>query len=153
MSIEAIAALASEATARPHEDEWPVLAAALGDHLDEALGEPEVLREVVGRLLAIVVASDAQFVVSASSAGRLLVGAAMASTDVPLRALVRGARAERVIVVDGVLATGVNLSRAVEFARGSGAGTVVAVAVTSARRELPDIPGASELIVLVPPDG
>jgi hypothetical protein len=150
MSIEAIAALASEATAGPDDANWPVLAAALGDHLDEALAEPDVLREVVARLLNVAVAHDVQIVLSASSAGRMIVGAAMANANNGLRVLVDGERATRVVVIDGVLATGVNLSRAVALARGSGAETVVAVAVTSARNDLPEIPGASELVVLVP---
>jgi phosphoribosylpyrophosphate synthetase len=150
MSIQAIAELASEASAGPDATEWPVLAAALGDRLDEALAEPDVLREVVTRLLAVVAQHDASFVMSASAAGRLIVGAVVANAGTGVRALVNGAQAESVVVVDGVIATGVNLSRAVEVARGSGAQTVVAVAVTSARHELPEIPGASEVVVLVP---
>jgi hypothetical protein len=150
MSVEAIAALASEAMAGPRTPEWPVLAAALGDHLDDALAEPEFLREVVTRFMEVAVAHDAQFVLSASSTGRLIVGAAMANAGNGLRALVNGTNAERVVVIDGVLATGVNLARAVEIARRSGATTVVAVAVTAAWREAPPIPGASTVVVLVP---
>ena len=124
-------------------------AAALGDRLDEELADPAVLREVVTRLLDVAAAHDASFVMSASAAGRMIVGAALANADSGLRALVNGARPERVVVVDGVLATGVNMSRAVGMARDLGADTVVAVAVTSARPEPPDIPGASDVIVLV----
>jgi phosphoribosylpyrophosphate synthetase len=150
MSIEAIAELASEASAGPDTTDWPVRAAALGEQLEEALAEPNVLREIVMRLLEVAAQHDASAIMSASAAGRLIVGAAVASADTEIRALVNGTRAERVVVLDGVIATGVNLSRAVEVALGAGAQTVVAVAVTSARHELPDIPGASEVVVLVP---
>lgn len=150
MSIDSIAELASEASAGPDATEWPVRAAALGDRLEEALAEPEVLREIVARVLAVIAQHHGSFVMSASASGRLIVGAAVASADADLHALVCGTRAECVVVIDGVLATGVNLSRAVQVARDSGAQTVVAVAVTSARPELPEIPGASEIVILVP---
>jgi orotate phosphoribosyltransferase len=150
MSIDAIAALAAEAKSGPDTPEWPVIAAALGDRLDDVLAEPDVLRQVVEALVDVATAHDAHAVLGASMAGALIAGAAVANAQNGLRAFGKRTPAERVVVIDGLLATGVNLARAVEAAREQGAQIVVAVAVTSARADVPEIPGASGVVVLSP---
>ena len=149
MSIEEISAMAAEASNGP-EDEWPVLAAALGDRVDAALADPDTLRAVVARVIEIALEHNVRYVTSSSAAGRLIVGATIATGDGLVRALPSEDRVDAVIVVDSVLATGANLARGVQLAVGSGARTVVAVAVTAARRDPPAIDGAARLVVLAP---
>ena len=91
---------------------WPVAAAEVGDAVSVMLSDPEYLVEVSDRIAAVLAAEGCDAIAGTSPAGDRIAGA-VASTHT-VRVFGAGVAAKRVLVVDGVLATGAALSMAIE---------------------------------------
>lgn len=118
--------------------DWPFRIADLARHLETELGRPDVLVEVADRLVTIAKDYGCEAITGASRVGGELAGAVVARSANGLRLFSADDPADSVLVVDGVLATGAQLVRAVMAAKDAGAKRAVAVAVL-ANREAIDI--------------
>ena len=97
---------------------WPVAAAEIGDVVSVLLSDPEYLVEVSDRIAAVLAAESCDAIAGASPTGDRIAGA-VASTHT-VRMFDFAVPARRVLVVDGVLATGAALSLAIEEIQHSG---------------------------------
>jgi len=119
MTLEEIATKSTLAN-RDGPDDWPSRVIAMARDLDVHLSEPDGLRAVVGELVSIAKRLECDSVAGASPIGERLAGA-VAASDHGLRLFARGQSARSVLVLDGMLATGVQLTRAMHLAREGGA--------------------------------
>jgi hypothetical protein len=122
---------AAHAVAEGPREAWPFRAMAFGDQLDSALADPARLIDVSTRLVAVAEGHRCQAVIGASALGNRLASATVAIANNGLRIFDREAPTERVLIVDGSLATGTQVAKAARFARGAGARFTPAAVVVS----------------------
>jgi orotate phosphoribosyltransferase len=121
---------------RTSREEWPFRVAELAKELDAELANPEVLQQVADQLLGLVEKLDCQAVSGASQVGTTLAGAVVARSGNGLRLFSKDVPVESVLVLDGVLATGAQIIRAVNVVRNAGATRAVAAALLADREAL-----------------
>lgn len=127
MTLAQIVANGSRLKRHAAED-WPAPVIGIARQLDEHLADPASLKAVVIDLIKVAERFRCDAVAGASPLGERLAGAMVASGD-RLR-LFSSARQDRcVLVVDGLLATGTQLSQAMRQARDAGATHTPAVAL------------------------
>ncbi len=117
-----------KAVASARSEDWPFRVSDLARALEAELGRPDVLVAVANRLLTIAKDHGCQAVVGASRVGSHLAGALVARSVNALRLFSPAEPAESVLVVDGILATGTQVVRAVREARKAGAKHIVVAA-------------------------
>jgi adenine/guanine phosphoribosyltransferase-like PRPP-binding protein len=109
--------------------DWPFRVADLARDLEVELGHPDVLTEIADRFVVIAEEYGCQAVMGASRVGGQLAGAVVARAENGLRMFSAVDPAEVVLVIDGMLATGTQIARAVRAMKRAGAKRAVAVAV------------------------
>jgi hypothetical protein len=116
-----------------------------GRDLEDTLTDPVRLRDVTGHLAAIAADTGAAMVTGASPLGHQLAGLVVGMTQAPLTLWAQNGAHGTVLVIEGVLASGAQLTSAARRARAAGATRVVGAAVmaepsglASCRRELGD---------------
>jgi orotate phosphoribosyltransferase len=114
-------------------DEWPFRIGDIARLLDEQLQSSEVLRACARRIDAIATELGCDAIAGASSTGHQLAGAAVAASANGLRLFSRGAPSASVLVVDSLLASGVQLLRTARDLRAAGAGRVVGCVIAADR--------------------
>ncbi|MDQ6613301.1 MAG: hypothetical protein M3083_00660 [Actinomycetota bacterium] len=115
------------------DDTWPFEAAALGNRLDDELGDPGVATEVCRALISVAGERGCILMVGASASGDRLAAVASALAANGLRrATATQVLDGTVLVVDGLLATGWQIRQAARRARDRGAGRVMAAVVIDA---------------------
>jgi hypothetical protein len=120
--------------------EWPMQAMAVGEHLEAALASADALRDVSLRLVRLAEESRCDVVAGASDVGHRIAAAAVALADNGLKLFSPSGPAERVMLIDGALATGAQLIHAVRRLRAAGARDVLATVVLSVGAEAPELP-------------
>jgi hypothetical protein len=110
-------------------EDWPFLVSDLARHLEAELGQPDVLVEVADKLAAIAQDHGCQAVAGASRIGGQLAGALVARGVNGIRLFSAADPVDTVLVVDGLLATGTQIARAVRVAKDAGAKQTVAAVV------------------------
>ena len=143
--IGAIAASASAAVRSVGDEQWPFAIAEVASALQGQLSSPGVLRAVAKQVDDIAHDQNCIAVLGASSSGDQLAGAAVAETTNGLHLFRPSEPAESVLIVDTLLASGVQILRAARSARTAGARRVVGLALIAdrdgiemCRAELPD---------------
>ena len=101
---------------------WPFAAAAVGESVSAVLSDPVVLRDAADRCFALAQRHGCDAVSGASPNGEALAIATMVTHSLPR--FIEGTPASCVLVLDGVLATGVSLHLAAERLVTVGAGAV-----------------------------
>jgi hypothetical protein len=137
MSLENIVANGSRLK-RTSQQDWPAPLVGVARQLDEHLAEPASLRAVVVDLIEVARRFGCDAVAGASPIGERLAGAMVASGD-ELRLFTSAHPARCVLVVDGVVATGTQLSRAMRHALDAGAKHTPAVALMAEHDALASI--------------
>jgi len=99
--------------------------------LEAELGNPEALRIIAGDLAPIAVELGCGTMIGASSIGERIAGAFIATHGEDLNTA-RGS----VLIVDGVLSTGMQMQRAIRKAREAGAQKVAGIVVAADRDAL-----------------
>lgn len=120
--------------------EWPIRAMAVGEHLEAALASADALRDISLRLVRLAEESQCDVVAGASEVGHRLAAAAVALADNGLKLFSSSAPSERVMLIDGTLATGAQLIHAVRRLRAAGARDVFATVVLTVGAEIPELP-------------
>jgi adenine/guanine phosphoribosyltransferase-like PRPP-binding protein len=118
-----------DAVASASPQEWPLRVAELARDLEVELGHPDLLLRVADQMLAFAKDHGCQAVVGASRVGSQLAGALVARSTNGLRLFSAADPVESVLVVDGVLATGTQIARAVRVARDAGVKQAAAAVV------------------------
>jgi hypothetical protein len=139
---------------RPHS-EWIDVILRAARELEESLGDPARLGEVTSQLADVAAATGARMVTGASPLGHQLAGLVAGKAKSPLALWAQNGAYGTVLVIEGVLASGAQLSSAARRARAAGADRVVGAAViaepnglAACRRELgDDIRALSELVL------
>ncbi len=132
------AALAEvRAAAQSDADDQPFQAAAAGEALERALADPETLIAESRRLIEVAARLGCERLMGASPLGERLAGAMVALSANGLKDVSAGIEGLSVLVVDGILVTGVQLASASHRARSAGARSV-AGAVVAAAHPSPD---------------
>lgn len=116
--------------------DWPFRVADLGRELEAELGDPDVLLEIVHKFLTVAQDQGCHSVAGASRVGGQIAGAIVARATTGLRLFTTTNPADSVLVVDGMLATGTHIARAVRAAKDGGAKRVVAAAVLGSHEAL-----------------
>jgi len=124
-----IAAAAREVRTARHED-LPRRLSNLAERIETELGNPETLRSIAGDLAPLALELGCGTVVGASSTGERIAGAFIATYGADLEMSQRRERGS-VLIVDGVLTTGVQMQRAIRKAREAGADKVSGIVVAA----------------------
>jgi hypothetical protein len=126
-------------------DSWIEEIHRAGRDLEDSLTDPRRLREVTVQLAAVAADTGAAMVTGASPLGHQLAGLVVGMTKSPLALWAQNGAHGTVLVIEGVLASGAQLSSAAKRARAAGATRVVGAAViaepnglASCRKELGD---------------
>ncbi len=132
--------LVTEAARLAHADTGDRLlgAAALGDELEHRLTNSEALLEISRRVVSIAERLECESLYGASLVGERLSAAAVADRSNGLHLYSRsGPRldAQRVLIVDGIVATGASISQSVREIESRGSNPVAAAVVLDARGE------------------
>ena len=98
---------------------WPVAASGIGEVVAAQLANPELLVDIRERIAAVCVAEGCDAIAGASPIGDRIAGAVAAAHS--LRIFDDSIPSQRVLVVDGVLATGAALFLAIEEIHRAGA--------------------------------
>jgi len=112
-------------------DEWPFQAAAAGEALDEVLADPANLVRTSRQVVKIAHELGCDRVMGASPLGQRLAGAAVALGRNGLKDQSAGVRGKSVLVVDGILVSGVSIASASRRALEAGARRISALVVAS----------------------
>jgi adenine/guanine phosphoribosyltransferase-like PRPP-binding protein len=118
------------------DGEWPFRVQVVSQELEAQISDPEFLLQVADELLAIAEKFGCQAVSGASTMGAQLAGALAARSSNGLRLFTPADSAENVLVVDGVLATGAQVVRAVNVTRHSGARRAIAAVLIADKEAL-----------------
>lgn len=151
MSLEQVISEARDLNSQPRE-EWPLGAVAVGDSLETALSMPDALLVIARAIAAEAESRGYDELVGASRVGDRLAGAAVATSHGRLSLRTRATNGDRkVLVVDGVLATGAQIARMARELRGSGASRIGAIVVLALT--VPDNSrlGIDQLVILEGP--
>lgn len=124
---------------------WIAVIHRAGRDVEDALTDPAQLRDVTMRLAAVAAETGAAMVTGASPLGHQLAGLVVGMTQAPLTLWAQNGAHGTVLVIEGVLASGAQLTSAARRARAAGATRVVGAAVIAdpsglahCRRELGD---------------
>jgi hypothetical protein len=131
-------------------------AAQIAEHLEEALADPALLIEVSQQFIRIAQSLRCDRVKGVSPVGERLAGAVVAVANNGLRVYQAQQPAEHVLVIDGVAATGAQLSAACRHATSQGVPRVSAAAVlvlSSSRKYLAEHVGSVESILPITSGG
>lgn len=134
MTIEEIARRSAEL--RPGAGDWPLPAIALAGELEAELADPTTLTQVADRLVQLAISAECSAVAGASPLGDRLAGAVVAQSEGALRLSAGDMNGSRVMFLDGLVNTGVQIARALRTARRSGMENVVGGAVLGRRDAL-----------------
>ena len=111
---------AAEAVKRAPLSDRALAAASLGEALECELSAPEALRSVSRRIAELADELGCDSLMGASAVGERLAAAAVALSSNGLR-LQYGGSGQKVLIVDGLLVTGAQLSEAARSVRKAGA--------------------------------
>jgi orotate phosphoribosyltransferase len=114
-------------------NDWPFLVNEVARSLDEQLQSGDSLRAFARRIDAIAQEHACAAIFGASSTGQQLAGAAVAASANGLRLFSHGAPTANVLVVDSLLASGVQILRAAREVKAAGALRVVGCAIAADR--------------------
>lgn len=131
--------VAARAVGEGPSEEWAFRAMDFGERLESELAHPDRLTEVSRQLVDIAARSNCEQVLGASAVGERLAAAAVALAGNGLRLFANGTPGERVLIVDGTLATGTQITKAIRQARAAGAQytpAAVVVALAGAERSV-----------------
>lgn len=124
---------------------WIEVIHRAGQDVEDALTDPAQLRDMTRRLAAVAADTGAAMVTGASPLGHQLAGLVVGMTQAPLALWAQNGAHGTVLVIEGVLASGAQLTSAARRARAAGATRVVGAAVIAdpnglehCRRELGD---------------
>ena len=116
----------------------PSRTAQIGEKLRAAISDPAVFRSLSERVVVSAQHFACDAVLGASRLGDQLAAGAVALANNGLHMLADGERPKRVLIVDGLLASGMQLSRATRQVRSQGASPYAAVVIALAEAPLPD---------------
>lgn len=122
--------------------DWGFLAAELGEELERELCDPTSLLSVARQIAEIAAGDDCDAVVGASEVGDRLAGAVVAVANNGLRICAPGDSGRRVLVLDGLLASGVRLARAATEIRAAGNDVPRAAVILVAGHPAPTVVGS-----------
>lgn len=134
MTLEEIARRSADLT--PGTGDWPLPAITLAGELEAELSDPAKLIEVADRLVQLAIGAECSVVAGASPFGERLAGAVVAQSQGALRLPIGEMNGSRVMFLDGLVNTGVQIARALRAARRSGMENVVGGAVLGRRDAL-----------------
>ncbi len=113
----------------PRADDWFGAVVRAGAQLEQRLSSPDRLDEIAVRLAAVAMQLDCRMVTGASHVGDQLAGVLAARSGGRLALWAQNGTPGTVLIVDGILASGVQIASAARRARQSGAQRVVGAAV------------------------
>lgn len=155
MDVEQGIALVERTEAAP--EHWVTAIVRVGRNLEEELVDPAALRAITAALAEIAIEMNAQMVTGASALGNQLAGALAAGDRPSLQLWAQNGAHGTVLVIEGVLASGVQMARTAKRARAAGAERVVGAAVLAeasglemCRGEMADEVRALREMVLAP---
>jgi len=125
-------------TPDPANPDWPFKVAELSEGLGNALSESPELKEISLALGRVADDCGCDAVTGASSLGERLAGAIVVGTDNGLALYSRDHPAGTVLIVDGLLATGAQISRKARLVREAGTDHVVGAVVLAEHGALAD---------------
>lgn len=125
-------------------------AAEVGETVKRELADPSALTDISRRLIAVADRLGCKRVFGASPLGERLAGAVVALANNGIKEHSAGVDGQHVLVVDGLLVTGVQIAAAVRRARAEGAPKVSAAVFASLMQDSEGI--ADDLVVLQPQD-
>lgn len=141
---------------RPDGD-WIGVILRAGRDLEESLADPDRLREVTAQLADVAAVTGAGMITGASPLGNQLAGLVVGMAKPPLTLWAQNGAHGTVLVIEGVLASGAQLTSTARRARAAGADRVVGAAVVaesnglaSCRKELGDEVRALRELALAP---
>lgn len=133
--LDQIAAAGRDLRTRSPED-WPLAIAGLSERLERELDEPAVLDQIAREVTDIADRLHCDAIAGASPLGARIARASVAMSTNGLRVFDERVPGATVLVVDGVLASGVQTVRMARSARNLGARQTPAVAVLADPRAL-----------------
>jgi adenine/guanine phosphoribosyltransferase-like PRPP-binding protein len=110
-------------------EHWVTAVTRVGRDLEEELADPAALRAITEALAEVAIETNAQMVTGASALGNQLAGVLAAGDHPSLQLWARNGAHGTVLVIEGVLASGVQMARTARRAREAGAERVVGAAV------------------------
>lgn len=133
-------------------DDEPLRAVAAGEDLELALADPGALRNVCEGFISIANQFGCHQVLGASPLGNRLAAGVVALGGNELRLFHQAESASSVLVIDGLLVTGVQIAQAGQMAIRAGASRVCGAVVMTARPDLHGTLGSltEPLVVLGP---
>jgi hypothetical protein len=121
-----------EPAGQPRPDgDWIEVILRAGRELEDSLTDPDRLREVTAQLAEVAAATGAGMITGASPLGHQLAGLVVGMAKSPLALWAQNGAHGTVLVVEGVLASGAQLTSAARRARAAGAARVVGAAVVA----------------------
>ncbi len=124
----AIARLGAAIRSEPN-DQWPFAVARAGRELEREISVADRIRVLGAEINAIAYRHGCVTVAGASTIGTMLAGAAVGASENGLRFVSPEQAGESVLIVDSLLASGVQMTRAVRTAHAAGAEKVVGLVV------------------------
>jgi hypothetical protein len=126
-------------------DSWIEVIHRAGRELEDSLTDPDRLKEVTVQLAAVAADTGAAMITGASPLGHQLAGLVVGMTKSPPALWAQNGAHGTVLVIEGVLASGAQLTSTARRARAAGATRVVGAAVIAepnglarSRKELGD---------------
>jgi hypothetical protein len=114
-------------------DEWPFRIADIARSLDRQLQSSDILRAYAKRIDLIAKDAGCEAIAGASGTGQQLAGAAVAASANGLRLFSQASPATSVLIVDSLLASGVQLIRTARDLKAAGAKRVVGCVIAADR--------------------
>lgn len=151
MTLQQVVASAG-ATPEPAGPSWAFEAFRISEAFERDLMSPESFREVVVRLERLAVSLDCTAVAGASRVGERLAGGIVSLPNTRLKLWPPGSPTDdRVLFIDGVVSSGVQLACAIRAARQSGvanpvgAGVIARRSALATRREVGELTALEEI--------
>lgn len=110
---------------------WVSTVRSAAHDLEELLADPEQLSRVTAQLMEFAVASGAGMVTGSSALGNQLAGLVVGRATSPMSLWAQNGARGTVLVIEGVLASGAQMSQTARRARDAGAARVVGAAVVA----------------------
>lgn len=120
--------------------DWPLRAMEVGEHLASVLASGEALRDVSLSLVRLAEETNCAVVTGASEVGHRIAVVAVALADNGLKLFSVSSPSERVMVIEGALATGAQLIRTVRKLRAAGVNDVFVATVLAVGTDIPELP-------------
>lgn len=148
MTLQQVVASA-KATPEPAGTSWAFEAFRVAETFERDLMSPESFRDVVSRLERLAVSLHCTAVAGASRMGERLAGGIASLPNTDLKLWPQGsATDERVLFIDGVVTSGVQLACAIRAARQCGVANPVGAGVIARRSALATRREVGELVAL-----